>query len=231
VSTKKGTSATKAAAAPATPPSYLAEYLKRADANPKLASRDLIAQVRFLQGEEARGTFLATRFTQPLEKSIPVKQKQLDNVLKRYRETADMGVAKWANAAAYRIGETLVGFGAGLEKSDRPADLTGDDLEGYLDVIHQQAQGFYDQGEGVWSDLLRQKGHDSPDDEWVHKAQASLWSRLADRFFYRPEVEFPLVEGSAPDRKPAERGRPSTELQSSDSGRKTPEYSHREDER
>jgi len=182
------------------PASHLADYLARAASRPELASHDVLAHVKFLQGEEAQTAYTATKLTQPLEKSIPVKQKQLDSLIAKYRASVDLKVAEWANASAFRIGEALVGFGEALERSERPADLKGDDLAGYEDVIGQQAQAFYDRGEAVWTDLLRQKGRQSAEDPWIARAQQTLWQRLGGRFYYHPEVEFPLVAADAAPR-------------------------------
>jgi hypothetical protein len=93
-----------------------------------------------------------------------------------------------------------VGFGKALEQCERPADLQGDDLAAYEDVLLEQSQAFTDRGEGVWTELLRQKGAEVSADAWVARAQTALWGRLANRFFYRPEVEFPVVEAKPPAR-------------------------------
>jgi tetratricopeptide (TPR) repeat protein len=180
-------------AKPAAPASHLADYLQRGKARPDLVSRDLLAQMRYLQAEESRWAFEAARLTLPLEKSLRAKQKLLDSLVARYRRTVDMGVAEWAHASTFRIGEALVRFGESLEKSERPADLSGDDLAAYEEVLFKQSQGFHDRGESVWSDLLRQKGKAAPEDPWIVRTQTSLWQRLAKRFYYRPEMEFPLV--------------------------------------
>jgi tetratricopeptide (TPR) repeat protein len=212
------------------PPSHLTDYLVRAAANPDLASRDLLAQVRFLQGEEAKATYDSTRLTQPLEASIPVKQKLLDRLVAQYRQSVDLGVSTWANASAFRIGQSLVGFGEALEHSERPADLSGDDLAAYEDVILQQSQPFYDRGEGVWADLLRQKGVQASQDTWVAQARESLWKRLGDRFAFRPEFDFPLLSGEAPKTGDDSRGSGDTKASSS-AGKPGPDVAHREGEK
>jgi hypothetical protein len=107
-------------------------------------------------------------------------------------------VPEWAHAATFRIGEALVAFGEALEKSERPADLSGADLKGYEDVLAEQSQAFADRGEGVWTELLRKKG-DGTEDAWVQKARTSLWSRLGSRFAFLPEVEYPVIPASAPE--------------------------------
>ena len=176
------------------PTSRLGQYLTLATAHPALLSRDLVAQVRFLQGEEAMTAYQAVRLTLPLKRSIAARQTRLDSVLVRYRRAADVGEPRWANAAAYRIGEALADFGAALERSERPADLKGDDRLAYEDVLLGQSHGFQVRAQDVWSDLLRKTARTATDDPWVHQARSSLWRGLGKRFFFQPEVEFPVVE-------------------------------------
>ena len=193
----------KAKAAP--PPSHLAEYLAIADAHPKLASRDLVARVHFLEGEEAGRAYAAAALRQPLAPAIAAKQKLLNTTVARYRQCVDLGVPEWSHASTYRIGEALMAFGEALEKSERPADLHGEDLQGYEEVLLRQSQAFGDKGETVWIDLLKQQKHTDSTDVWTQKAQAGLWHRLADRFAYMPEADFPLVSAEAAHRvKPAD---------------------------
>jgi hypothetical protein len=153
--------------------------------------------VRFLQGEEARAPYEAAGLPQPLPQSIAAKQKRLDQAVAAYRQCVDLGVPEWTHASAFRIGQALVGFGEALERSERPADLQGDALLAYEEVLRSHSQTFYDRGEAVWADLLRQK---PSEDEWIQLTQTSLWRRLGGRFFYRPEVEFPLAAATPPGR-------------------------------
>ncbi|MGH7741619.1 MAG: tetratricopeptide repeat protein, partial [Candidatus Eiseniibacteriota bacterium] len=182
-----------AAAAAAAPPSHLAIYLDLAARHPKLASPSIVAEVRFLETERFRPAYESAQLTQPLPKSLRAKQKLLDSLVTRYRRVTRLGVPEWSHAAAFRIGEALVGFGESLERSQRPADLKGEDLRGYEDVLFEQAQAFYEKGEGVWSELLKQVGKADTTDTWVAQARSALWPRLAKRFFFRPEMEYPLV--------------------------------------
>ncbi|HKQ57435.1 MAG TPA: tetratricopeptide repeat protein, partial [Candidatus Eisenbacteria bacterium] len=194
-------------AAPAGPPSALAEYLKRAKLRPDLASRDLLAQVTFLEAEEARPAYEALRIRQPLPKSIAAKQKSLDALMAGYKKSVDRGVPEWAHASTFRIGEALVTFGEALEKSERPADLQGDALHAYEEVLHDRAVAFAQRGEDVWADLLKQKSKDAKDDPWLARAQEALWKRLGDRFFFVPEVDYPLVSARPAERQEIEKDR------------------------
>jgi tetratricopeptide (TPR) repeat protein len=202
----RGKAASPSQAEPA-PSSHLAEYLWRMEKHPHLVSRELLAQVQFLQGQEAERAYADCRLTQPLEKSIPIKQKLLDSLIAPYRRSVDLGGSEWGTASAFRIGQALVGFGVALEESERPADLKGDDLLAYADVLREQAQAFYDRGEEVWMDLLRQHPGGGPVNPWIAKTQTALWQRLGDRFSYRPEVDFPLVLGAPPEKPRPHKGR------------------------
>ena len=78
--------------------------------------------------------------------------------------------------------------------------LSGDDLEAYDGVLEEQCWAFYDRGEKVWSELLQQAAKASQDPGgWIAKTQQALWPRLAERFLYQPEVEYPLVAASPPE--------------------------------
>jgi tetratricopeptide (TPR) repeat protein len=183
-----------------TPASHLATYLELAAAHPKLAAKDVQAQVAFLEAEEARAASDSLPLRQPLAASIAARQKQLDRTMALYRACVAVGIAEWTHAATFRIGQSLVGFGQALEQSERPADLQGDALHAYEGVLRDKSQIFYDRGEAMWSELLKQLDPAAAPDAWVERTRASLWPRLGSRFFYRPEMEYPTIAADPPQR-------------------------------
>jgi TolA-binding protein len=181
-------------------PGPLARYLTMAKAHPDLASPALQARVQFLAGEEAMSSYRALRLTLPLDRSVLAKKRALDRVLKSYGKVAGYGVGEWARAATYRIGEALLGFGDALLASERPPGLAGDDLAAYDEVLQEQAWTFTDRGEDVWSGLLLETREVTEDTGgWIAKTRTSYWPLLAHRFYAMPEVEHPLVAGTAPE--------------------------------
>ncbi|MFN8178082.1 MAG: hypothetical protein U0167_09140 [bacterium] len=178
------------------PASATRRWMDLAKAHPKTASRELLAQVAFLGGEEARAAYERVTLTQPLKVSVAKKKSLLENALKEYRSCAAQETAPWNRAAATRIGECLVAFGDALMQSERPADLGKDDLVAYEEVLSRQSAPFFDKGEDVWSQLVRHAG-DAPKDEWVERAKQELWPRIARRFSHVPEVDYPLVTASS----------------------------------
>ena len=186
--------ARKGGRAPFTP---LGEYLARATKRPDLASREVVAQVRFLEAEESHAPYAAVALEQPIRASIAARTKQLERLLALHRASAGLAVAPWAHASAFRIGEALVEFGDALAASERPADLAGDDRLAYDEVLAKESRVFYDRAEQVWSDLLAQAGARAGEDPWIARARAALWPRLAQRFLFRPEFDDPLAADSS----------------------------------
>jgi tetratricopeptide (TPR) repeat protein len=181
------------------PAGRLGAYLELAEAHPDLASPAILARVRFLEGEELFPAYRNLALTQPLDASIERKKAGLEELIAAYGKCADWGVAEWTRASAYRIGEALLAFGTALEESERPVDLSGDDLFAYEDVLYEEAWAFQDKAEAAWSDILRETmGTDDDPGGWIARTQETLWPRLAQRFLFMPEVEFPMVAGKAP---------------------------------
>jgi TolA-binding protein len=185
--------------APAAPPTDLAAYLALAKQNPDLATPAILAKVDYLTAEEAHADYVAMKLTQPLPKSLEKKKAKLESTLELYNKCSKYDLAEYTRAAAYRVGQCLIEFGDALAASERPKDLTGDDLAAYDDVINQQSWEFYDRGEDVWSDLLTQTRTESEDPgQWIAKTRDSLWPRLAQEFLFEPAVEHPLVAAKPP---------------------------------
>jgi hypothetical protein len=108
-------------------------------------------------------------------------------------------MTEYSRASAHRIGQTLIHFGDALVTSERPTGLSEDALLAYDEVLEEQAWEFFDRGEDVWSELLQQTREAKEDPgQWIARTREALWPRLAWRFLYRPEVDYPLVAAVPP---------------------------------
>jgi len=183
-----------AGGATATSTSKLARYLALAERHPALAANDLVAEVDFERGAAAAAECDRIPLSQPLAASLEKRRAALEVALACFRLSAEHGVPEWTHAANVRTGELLVSLGEALEASERPRELSDEDRAAYDQVLGEQAWDLYDQGERVWSDLLT-RTRDQQDDpgDWLARARAELWPRVASRFVHRPEVEFPVV--------------------------------------
>jgi tetratricopeptide (TPR) repeat protein len=184
--------------------SDLKAYLLLAEAHPDLASAPILARCDYLRAEEVYAEYAGVRLTQPLPSAIEKKKAKLEALLAAYDRCSKRGVTEYTRASAHRIGQALIAFGDALLASERPRDVTGDDLLAYEDVLAEQSWAFFDRGEDVWSELLRQTRHEKDDPGgWVARTRDLLWPRLAQRFQFQPEVRYPLVAGTPPPPEPA----------------------------
>lgn len=178
----------------------LALFVDKAADDPSLGG-EVLARIAFMRGEEARARYDAVQLTQPIQESIVVKKEALEALLAEYRDCATRAVAPWAHAATFRIGEALVKFGASLAAVEAPAELAEPDAAAYLEVLQEQAWDFYDQGEQVWSDLLRSVAEveSSDDGGWIRQTQQALWMRVPLRFIHYAEVRYPVLHAIPPE--------------------------------
>jgi tetratricopeptide (TPR) repeat protein len=179
--------------------SQLKAYMALAAQNPELASPVILAQVDYFKAEESYAAYASLRLTQPLPSAIEHKQKKLTELLDMYDRCTRQGVTEYSRASAHRIGQALIHFGDALVASERPKGLSEDDLLAYDEVLEEQAWEFFDRGEDVWSELLQQT-RDAKEDpgQWIARTREALWPRLAWRFLYRPELDYPLVAAVPP---------------------------------
>lgn len=80
----------------------------------------------------------------PLDKSLPLKNEQLEQATNRYQAAADSGVFEFVTLSAYKIGELYQQFAAALRQSPRPAGLSAEEQTLYAEIIEEQAQPFDD---------------------------------------------------------------------------------------
>jgi hypothetical protein len=102
-------------------------------------------------------------------------------------------------ASAYRIGESLVNFGEALRESERPSDMSAEDLAAYEEVLETQSWEFSDSAEEAWTELLKSANPSSEEGKkWMDKTRQTLWPRIARRFLHRPEMVYPLIDADPP---------------------------------
>jgi hypothetical protein len=177
----------------------LGAYLALVAAHPERGAPDLLSQVAFFRAEDTFAAYTAVGLDQPLDASIERRQERLQALIAAYQKVAEIGHPEWTSAAAFRIGQGLADFGTALEGSERPSDLSDDDLWAYEDVITEQSWGFYGRSETVWEDLLRQRGMPTDDAaSWSVAARDALWARRGLRFLFQPEMTHPLIAATPP---------------------------------
>jgi hypothetical protein len=144
-------------------------------------TRYLAATASIELAEPVRQRFEAVRLTQPLDESVKVKRRHMQEVLKAYTTAADYGVAEVVTEATYRLAGVYEHFAKALLESERPRDLDALALEQYELLLEEQVFPFEEQA----IDLYVTNTDRTPKgvyDEWVQKSFDRLAGLMPARY-------------------------------------------------
>lgn len=125
--------------------------------------------------------FARAKLTRPLEASLKLKKKAMEDALHAYRQAADYGVAGVTTAATHHTAEIYAEFGAALLDSERPAGLNELELEQYNVLLEEQAYPFEEEAIALYEANARRSAENIYD-EWVQKSFAALSKLLPVRY-------------------------------------------------
>jgi hypothetical protein len=120
-----------------------------------------------------REAFMRIKLLAPLKKSLAEKRKAMEVALKAYGEAADYGVAEVTTAATYESAELYQQLGKDLMSSERPKNLSKDELEQYNVLLEEQAFPFEEKAIKL-HEVNTARAKDGTYDEWVQKSFAAL---------------------------------------------------------
>jgi cellulose synthase operon protein C len=141
----------------------------------------LAARAQLALAEPARNAFRAVRLAMPLERNLALKQQRMEQALAAYGKAADYGVAEITTAATYEIAELYHTLGRDLLDSERPPELSADELEQYDILLEEQAFPFEEQAIDV-HEVNALRTSDGVYDEWVRKSIEALAQLLPVRY-------------------------------------------------
>jgi TolA-binding protein len=130
-------------------------------------SRQAAAQAALELAAPLRESYARVRLAMPLDRSLRSKRQAMEAALAAYSRAAAYGVAGVTTAATFRIGEIYHDFSRALLDSERPHDLSEDELEEYDVLLEEQAYPFEEEAiklhevnysritQGVYDDWVR----------------------------------------------------------------------------
>lgn len=124
----------------------------------------------------------------PLKTSLQKKKKALENSLKYYSTTIEIGITDFTTAATFKTGELYRILAADLKNSERPKNLNELELEQYEILLEEQALPFEDSAIEIYeknTELVLQKIYDP----WVRKSFAALSSLMPGRYAKNERTE------------------------------------------
>ncbi|MES2824289.1 MAG: tetratricopeptide repeat protein [Pseudomonadota bacterium] len=105
-------------------------------------SRWLAAWANIKNGDYYADQFAANKLYLPLVKSLPAKNKVLENSIKQYQLAADYGILEFVTMSSYKIARLYQQFSKELRESQKPVNLSPDDQKMYAEIIEEQAAPF-----------------------------------------------------------------------------------------
>jgi hypothetical protein len=155
-------------------------------------SRALAAKATLTLAVPAREEFKRIKLVAPLKKSLVEKRKAMEAALKAYSQAADYQVAEVTTAATFESAELYRQLGKDLMSSERPKNLSKDELEQYDVLLEEQAFPFEEKAIKL-HEVNAARAKDGNYDEWVQKSFAAL-AQLNPGRYGKVEIGEQLVE-------------------------------------
>ncbi len=154
--------------------------------------RALAARATLTLAAPARAEFMRVKLVAPLKRSLAEKRKSMEAALKAYGQAADYEVLEVTTAATFESAELYRQLGKDLMSSERPKNLSKDELEQYDVLLEEQAFPFEEKAIKL-HEVNAARTRDGTYDEWVQKSFAAL-AQLNPGRYGKVEISEPLVE-------------------------------------
>ncbi|HMK85293.1 MAG TPA: tetratricopeptide repeat protein [Steroidobacteraceae bacterium] len=155
-------------------------------------SRALAAKATLTLAGPVRDEFERIKLVIPLKKSLAEKRKAMEAALSAYTAAADYQVSEVTTAATYESAELYRQLGKDLMSSERPKNLSKDEIEQYNVLLEEQAFPFEEKAIKL-HEVNTARAKDGTYDEWVQKSFAAL-AQLNPGRYGKVEVGEQLVE-------------------------------------
>ena len=154
----------------------------------RAAGKERSDRTRFLAAH-ARLALVATDYAayknvklkEPLKENLTRKKNFMKATIKGYNEAAAYKVSEVTTQATFRIGELYADFGQSLISSERPRNLSSEELEQYEILLEEQAYPFEEKAIEVHETNARRIAG-GVYDTWVRKSMATLAKLMPARY-------------------------------------------------
>ncbi len=144
-------------------------------------SRTLAARASLELAAPLRDAFAAVPLVMPLKDSLQRKKSRMELALAAYAQAAEYGVAEVTTAANFEIAELYYRLAQDLMASQRPPELSADELEQYEILLEEQAFPLEEQAIELFA-ANAGRTVDGIYDEWVQRSFARLAQLMPARY-------------------------------------------------
>jgi len=156
---------------------YWQRQIVSADASAGAARTDrtryLAARAALALATPLRDQFREIKLVAPLKRSLEQKKRALEAAVEAYRSVAAYQVGETTTAATYETAELYRTLSDDLLHSQRPAHLSGDELDQYQSLLEDQAEPFEEQSISI-HEINTARAQQGIYDESVRKSFAAL---------------------------------------------------------
>ncbi len=144
-------------------------------------SRLLAAQAALELARPLDATARAARLVVPLDRSLLVRKQALEAALAAYTRAADYLVSPVTTAADFAMADLYRDFGRALLESERPHNLSSEELEQYDLLLEEQAFPFEEKAIAIHERNTR-RAAEGLYDEWVRRSYVALAALKPGRY-------------------------------------------------
>jgi len=158
----------------------------------KEEERYFLAQSNLFLGRIHHEGFSSVHLLLPLEKSLKEKEKALTKALAYYRTASQYQFAEVVTEVSFRIGQLFEEYGESLSHSQRPIELTPDQLREYDLLIEEEAMTWRKKAIKFYERNVYRTQEVGLFDDWVKKSYERL-GHLDSRYEGKQELKEMLV--------------------------------------
>ncbi|MFQ5455756.1 MAG: tetratricopeptide repeat protein [Nitrospirota bacterium] len=134
----------------------------------------LLAKSYFIIGEYLFDEYKEIRLNSPLEENLEKKNNLLEKVLDYYSHAEEYDIAEITTESTYKTGRAFENFRDALLKSERPSELTVEQLNEYNSILEEEAYPYQKKAIAAYKANIKFTHEFGLYDDWIKKSYNSL---------------------------------------------------------
>ncbi|MBI5096686.1 MAG: tetratricopeptide repeat protein [Nitrospirae bacterium] len=155
---------------------------KKSGADATIEESALAARAQLILSDHQKTLFEEIKLVRPLEENLKKKEDLLKEALASYTSAAKYRISDITTEATHRMGEMLEHLKNAIMESERPGELTPEQLEEYDFLLEEQAYPFEEKAITVYEGNVRRTIEAGIYDPWVRKSYERLAGLLPARY-------------------------------------------------
>ncbi len=143
---------------------------KRLDAGATIEATELAAMAQVILTDYKKTAFENVKLVSPLEENLKKKQAILKEALTGYTAAAKYRIGDVTTEAIYKMGEMLEHLKEAILGSEKPAELTPEQLEEYDNMLEEQASPFEEKAISTYEGDVSKTTEEGIYNEWSRKS-------------------------------------------------------------